>query len=313
MRRRHPLPLDEVGGNDILLLSHARRKAKDAGTPIPTVWTSLAEATAHLRRSQVTMVAAAPGVGKSAFTLNLAIRSGCRGIYMSADSDKITQTIKATAIITGDRVQDIEAAYKAGRADRYDKALSEFTRVWFDFDASPSLTQIEEEVLAYAHLYGRWPELLVLDNLANVLDEAGGEGFTSLEHTMSFLVDLARKTEAAVVVLHHVVGDAESGDQPLKLKDIRGKITKLQTLVLGLAYTDTYTPSGRALGVYVLKNRSGRASAAGDLVVELNADLDRMRITDMETHVRGGELLSDVWSTEAEAERIQEREFYEAL
>ncbi|WP_344917417.1 AAA family ATPase [Streptosporangium oxazolinicum] len=296
----------------MLLLSHAKRKAKDAGTPIPTVWKSLAEATAHVRRSQVVMVAAAPGVGKSAFTLNLAIRSGCRGIYMSADSDEVTQAIRAAAILTGDRVAEIEAAYKADRGQRYDKALAEFTRIWFDFDAAPSLTQIEEEVYAYAYMYGRWPELLVLDNLANVFDESGAEGFVGLEQTMSFLVDLARQTEAAVVVLHHVVGDAESGDQPLKLKDIRGKISKLQTLVLGLAYTDTFTAFGRALGVYVLKNRSGRASAAGDLMVELNADLDRMSITDMEDRPGGG-VPADVWETEAEVEGIFEREFHEAM
>ncbi|WP_177245017.1 AAA family ATPase [Streptosporangium canum] len=279
------------------------------------VWKTLAEATVHVRRSQVAMVAAAPGVGKSAFTLNLAIRSGCRGIYMSADSDEVTQAIRAAAIITGDRVFDIEAAYKAGKAEKYDKVLREYTKMWFDFDAAPSLTHIEEEVMAYAYAYGRWPELIVLDNLANVFDEAGGEGFTGLEATMSFLTDLARKTEAAVVVLHHVVGDAESGDQPLKLKDIRGKISKLQTLILGLAYTDTYTTSGRALGVYVLKNRSGKASASGDLSVELNADLDRMLITDMEG--RAGENLPDaVWDDfkqEFGEEHLREREAHEEV
>ncbi|MFI6319735.1 AAA family ATPase [Nonomuraea sp. NPDC050556] len=285
----------------MLLLSHARRKAKAAGAPIPVVWTSLADVTAHFRRSQVAMVAAAPGVGKSAFTLNLAIRSGCHGIYMSADSDEVTQAIRAAAILSGDRVEEIEDAYRSGKADKYEKALRDFTRVWFDFDAAPSLAQVEEEVLAYAYMYGTWPELLVLDNLANVFDESGGEGFTSLEATMSFLVDLARKTEAAVVVLHHVVGEAESGDQALKLKDIRGKITKLQTLVLGLAYTETFTPYGRALGVYVLKNRSGRASAAGDLSVELQADLERMLITDPDKP--GGELPASVWETPREDER----------
>ncbi|GII83355.1 hypothetical protein Ssi03_13450 [Sphaerisporangium siamense] len=262
------------------------------------------------------MVAAAPGVGKSAFTLNLAIRSGARGIYMSADSDEVTQAFRAAAILTGDRVQEIEAAYKVGKGERYDKVLREFTNVWFDFDASPNLTHIEEEVLAYAYMYGRWPELLVLDNLVNVFDESGGEGFAGHENTMSFLVDLARKTEAQVTVLHHVVGEAESGDQPLKLKDIRGKITKLQTLVLGLAYTDTYTPQGRALGVYVLKNRSGKASASGDLSVELNADLDRMLINDMEAPA-GGDLPDAVWEDFKQdfeaAEGIREREIHEAL
>src|SRR5690606_21336115 len=161
----------------IYLLSHARRKAQDAGKPIPTVWKTLANAGVFFRRSQISMIAAAPGVGKSAFTLNLAIRSGCRGIYMSADSDETTQAYRAAAILTGDKVGDIEAAYRDGRGAKYDMALADFKRIWFDFDASPDLTHIEEEVLAYAHLYGRWPELLVLDNLANVWDEGSGEGF----------------------------------------------------------------------------------------------------------------------------------------
>lgn len=292
----------------MFLLSHARRKARDAGAPIPTVWTSLADKTVHFRRSQVAMVAAAPGVGKSAFSLNLAIRSGVDGIYMSADSDETTQAYRAAAILTRDPVREIEAAFKAGRAEKYERALREFTRIWFDFNASPRLEDIEEEVLAYAHLYGEWPELIVLDNLVNVLDETGAEGFASLEATMAFLVDLARITQAAIVVLHHVVGDAESGDKPLTLKDIRGKITKLQTLVLGLAYTDTPTPTGRALGVYVLKNRSGMASASGDLCIELQADLDRMVIDDMEA------VSDDVWEAfETPATGEERRRIYETM
>lgn len=293
----------------MLLISHAKRKSRDAGAPIPTVWQSLADIGVHFRRSQVAMVAAAPGVGKSAFTLNLALRSGCRGIYMSADSDEFTQAIRAAAIMTGDSVNEIENAYKAGKGGKYDAALRDFTRVWFDFDASPDLRHIEEEVLAYAYMYGRWPELIVLDNLANVFDE-GSEGFSGLENTMMFLTEMARKTEAAVVVLHHVVGEAESGDQPLKLKDIRGKITKLQTLVLGLAYTDDFLVRGRPLGVYVLKNRSGRASASGDLSVTLQADLDRMMITDLDQKpvaMEGGGLPDDIWDDELI------REFHESL
>jgi hypothetical protein len=293
----------------VLLLSHAKRKAKAAGAPIKTVWKSLADIGAHIRRSQVCMVVAAPGVGKSALTLNWAIRSEGEGIYMSADSDEVTQAFRAAAILTGDRVQEIEAAYKAGQGEKYDKALRDFTRVWFDFDAAPSLSYIEEEVLAYAYMYGKWPEILVLDNLANVFDEGSGEGFSGLEATMSFLADLARKTEAAVVVLHHVVGDAESGDQPLKLKDVRGKITKLQTLVLGLAYTDDFLTSGRPLGVYVLKNRSGKASASGDLSVTLQADLDRMLINDLDDKpAAGGGLPDVVWD-----DSLLQREFIETM
>lgn len=262
------------------------------------MWKTLANVGVFFRRSQISMIAAAPGVGKSAFTLNLAIRSGCRGIYMSADSDETTQAYRAAAILTGDKVGDIEAAYRDGRGAKYDMALADFKRIWFDFDASPDLTHIEEEVLAYAHLYGRWPELLVLDNLANVWDEGSGEGFTALENTLQYLGDLARKTEAAVIVLHHVTGDAEAGNQPLKLSSIRGKVTKPQSLIVGLAYTETYTPTGRVLGAYILKNRHGRADAGGAYFVELHADLDRMRIDDME---RGGELPPDVWETADQA------------
>ncbi|WP_431912289.1 AAA family ATPase [Nonomuraea jabiensis] len=262
---------------------------------MPTVWWSLADLGVHFRRSQVAMVVAAPGVGKSAFTLNLAIRSGAKGIYMSADSDEVTQAFRAAAILTGDPVAEIENAYKAGKGEKYDKALKEFTNVWFDFDASPNLLHIEEEVTAYAYMYGRWPEIVVLDNLVNVFDESGGEGFVGQESTMAFLTELARKTEAQVTVLHHVVGDAESGDQPLKLKDVRGKITKLQTLVIGLAYTEDFLTSGRPLGAYVLKNRSGKADAAGGLSVTLQADLDRMMITDLAEKPGAGGVPDDVW------------------
>jgi predicted ATP-dependent serine protease len=110
------------------------------------------------------------------------------------------------------------------------------------------------EIKAYVELYGIAPELIVIDNLMNVAAETDNE-WAGLRAIMMELHDMARKTEACVLVLHHVSEQSEYGSpmMPPPRRAIHGKVSQLPALILTLGYD----PSQGLLRIASVKNRFG--------------------------------------------------------
>lgn len=264
-------------------LSRARQRESHAGIPLKTVWKRLQLATVSFRLGQLHLVASGPGVGKSLFALTLAVRSGASGIYMSADSDSATQYARAVSMLTGELVSEVQKKVENGETKEYDDVLDELHRIRFDFNAGPSLDDIEQCVYDYAIVHGRHAQILIVDNLSNCIDDSGGEGYQALENILAYLHELARRFKICVVVLHHLTGLYEDGTEPPPLSGLRGKVSKLPELILNL-YRDTNDIDAgigmESLGVAIVKNRGGQAHAAAGLTVSLALDLAHMSITD---------------------------------
>jgi hypothetical protein len=132
--------------------------------------------------------------------------------------------------------------------------------IQFVFDSSPSLDDIELEVKAYVELYGIPPELIVIDNLMNVVAESDNE-WAGLRAIMVEFHDMARKTEACVMVLHHVSEQSEYGKTtlPPARRAIHGKVSQLPALILTLGFD----PLNNILKVAAVKNRFGPHTADG--------------------------------------------------
>ena len=243
----------------MLNLNRAWRGSNTNATPLPDVWIALANKQIKFRRGQVCMVAAAPNAGKSMFALIYAIKAKVPTLFFSADTDTATVMMRAASHLSGHEQLLVESNLLSNR-HYYDKYLSEMESIQFVFDSSPSLDDIELEIKAYVELFGIPPELIVVDNLMNVVSESDNE-WAGLRAIMVEFHDMARKTEACVLVLHHVSEQTEYGkeNKPPARRAIHGKVSQLPALILTLFFD----PKENKLMIAAVKNRFGPHTADG--------------------------------------------------
>jgi len=243
----------------LLNLNRAWRGSNTNATPLPDVWTDLANKQIKFRRGQVCMVAAAPNAGKSMFALIYAVKAKVPTLFFSADTDTATVMMRAASHLSGHEQLLVESNLLSNR-HYYDKYLSEMESIQFVFDSSPSLDDIELEIKAYVELFGIPPELIVVDNLMNVVSESDNE-WAGLRAIMVEFHDMARKTEACVLVLHHVSEQSEYGKttEPPARRAIHGKVSQLPALIITLGFD----PHNSILKVAAVKNRFGPHTADG--------------------------------------------------
>jgi len=243
----------------LLNLNRAWRGSNTNATPLPDVWIALANKQIKFRRGQVCMVAAAPNAGKSMFALIYAIKANVPTLFFSADTDTATVMMRAASHLSGHEQLLVESNLLSNR-HYYDKYLSEMESIQFVFDSSPSLDDIELEIKAYVELFGIPPELIVVDNLMNVVSESDNE-WAGLRAIMVEFHDMARKTEACVLVLHHVSEQSEYGKttEPPARRAIHGKVSQLPALIITLGFD----PHNSILKVAAVKNRFGPHTADG--------------------------------------------------
>jgi hypothetical protein len=226
------------------------------------------------------MVAAAPNVGKSMFALVYSIRAKVPTLFFSADTDTATVMMRAAAHTSGHNQTTVEQNLSAN-SHYYDKHFEKLSHIKWVFDSSPSLDDIELEIKAYVELYGIAPELIVIDNLMNVAAETDNE-WAGLRAIMMELHDMARKTEACVLVLHHVSEQSEYGSptRPPARRAIHGKVSQLPALILTLGFD----PASGDLNIAAVKNRFGKHTADASDYVTLVANYAACQISDKDAY-----------------------------
>ncbi|GGM39346.1 hypothetical protein GCM10012275_07800 [Longimycelium tulufanense] len=240
------------------------------------MYRSLDAAGIRFLRSQLVLVAAGPGTGKSALVLALALRARVPTLIYSADSDAFVQLTRSLSILTG---WPLEVSAKALLADEIGGAAEQLAGlpVRMNYNASPTLDDLETTMAAYEEVYGDFPQLVVVDNITNVRGEGKGseeDPFGGLESLMDYLHGMARETSACVIGLHHVTGPYVDATKPIPLSGVKGQVTRVPEMVLTLHRADR-------LCVSAVKNRSGRADPSGQTYVELLFEPERMHIADV--------------------------------
>ena len=267
----------------MLTLTQSAAIKGSSGEPLPTVWESLdAEGTRFLR-GQLALVAAGPGVGKSAFVLSYALRSKVSCLYFSADSDAFVQLSRSLAILGGMNRTASSNAVLSGDYERI-KGLVGEVPIRFNYAPSPTLDTITTQIHAYEELHGDYPELIVVDNALDVVMEGGDiDQAQSLDALMAWLHELARTTDACVIVLHHVTGPYNDANQPIPLSGVKGQIGRVPELILTLHKALGEYGGPDEIRVSTVKNRGQKADPTGQSFVSLDFDGYRMSIQDKQT------------------------------
>ncbi len=193
-----------------------------------------------------------------------------RTLYHSADTDEQTMWVRAAAIATGFETSDIERDVRNGTIAGYEAEVrASASHMEFVYTTSPSGDEVLQEFEAYATKYGLYPEVFVMDNLANLYAGEGERG-EALQGNCDFLHSLARDTKAAIISLHHTTGEYANGDRPIPRSGILWKIDKTPELVL------TMHRRGEQTYICPVKNRTGKADPRAEWHLPLYADLARM-------------------------------------
>ena len=248
------------------------------GHQLPPILPQLTGAQVVFRQAQLHLIAAQPGGGKTLLALWYAITSKVPSLYFSADSDSRTIASRAGAIIMDKQVSQIETMMDSDGSVLLEDALAEGAKhVRFNFDPSPSLEDIEEEIEAWIELHGAAPQEIFVDNLMNVASTSDSE-WTALRDAMSAFHYKAREYESAFIVLHHVSENEKMSKPnfPAPRKALMGKVAALPELVLSVALDS----AGQAYRVAVVKNRHGKADPTAENFVTLIAEPSNMTLYD---------------------------------
>lgn len=257
----------------MLTIKQAARRHLDEPQLLPDLFPSLQKAGIRFRRAQVTMIAGQPNSGKSLLALFYAIKANRPTLYVSADTDAYTTSIRAAAVVTGNQIDTIEESFKQDGAVIYTHALSSLTNLEFSFDPSPTLDDIQLMIQAYGEKYGQYPELIIIDNLMNVAALHDNE-WTGMRDIMKACHHIARETEASVFVLHHTSENEGEPTKPPARKAIQGKVSQLPEMILTVAME----PEHGEFRIACVKNRFAKHSAMGNDYVTLYSDASRMKL-----------------------------------
>lgn len=231
---------------------------------MPKVLTGIPE----FRRSEVSMIAGQPGSGKSLLalwhTLEWAVHHDLKGIYFSADSAELGQAARALSM-TKVNLTVAESEELLKREDPFAlDAMWELNNLCWSFEDDLTYDNINDEVEAFWEMWGKAPDFIVVDNLTDVEGQAEDEWATQ-RRALKALVQLARHTDSATLVLHHTSEDFKENPCPPR-KAIQGKCSQKPALIL------TVTDRGPKRPVAVVKHRFGQADKSGETATWFSLD-----------------------------------------
>lgn len=213
-----------------------------------------------IRRSEVTMIAGQPGAGKSLTALWHSVawaEQGLRGIYFSADSAELGQAARALAMVMPNLpVADAERLLEMGDENAY-AWMEKLNNLCWSFEDDLSYDNINDEIEAFYELWGCAPDFVIVDNLTDVEGQAEDE-FATQRRAMKALVQMARATDAATLVLHHTSEDPRYKEEPCPPRTaIQGKCSQKPAMVW------TTSDHGARRPIAVVKDRFGKCDKSG--------------------------------------------------
>jgi predicted ATP-dependent serine protease len=258
-------------------LRRSINKAEVGGEPLPPAFAAFERAGIILRRAEVTVIAGTPGAGKSSIALAIAVRTKYPTLYFSADTNAHTMAMRLISMSSRITQHQAETLIKR-EPERANEVLNLNNHLFWSFESTPTLKDLDDEVSAFETVWGKSPALVVVDNLMDIAMDGHGE-FEGMRAAMKELKYLARDTNAAVLVLHHTKEGFEGYPcQPRSA--VQGLVNQIPAMVLTIGQMkqgdDSY------LCVAPVKNRYGRADQTGNNYVTLSFNPDSMYLEDVQ-------------------------------
>ena len=257
-------------------LRRSINKAEVGGEPLPPAFAAFERAGIILRRAEVTVVAGTPGAGKSSVALAIAVKTKHPTLYFSADTNAHTMAMRLI-VMTGKMPQSAAELLLKNNPTKSHEILQLNNHLFWSFESSPTLKDLDDEVSAFETVWGKSPTLIVVDNLMDVAMD-GYDEFGAMRAVMKELKYLARDTNAAVLVLHHTK-EGFDGYPCQPRSAVQGMVNQIPAMVLTIGQMkqgeDTY------LCVAPVKNRYGRADQTGSNYVTLSFNPESMYLEDV--------------------------------
>jgi predicted ATP-dependent serine protease len=251
-------------------------KPEVGGEPLAPPFQAFQREGMILRRAEVTVIAGTPGAGKSSIALHIAARLKQPTLYFSADTNAHTMAMRLLAMKAKIPQANAEYMLKTQPAQA-EELLREFGNLYWSFEPSPTLKDLDEEVSAFETVWGRSPTLIVVDNLMDIAMD-GHEEFQGMRAAMKELKYLARDTNAAVLVLHHTKEGFE-GYPCQSRSSIQGLVNQIPAMVLTIGQMKQ--GDDNFLCVAPVKNRYGKADQTGNNYVTLSFNPESMHLDDV--------------------------------
>jgi RecA-family ATPase len=255
-------------------LAKGWRRSANAGLPLPSVYKSFDQWRIKFRRSATSMIAGVPGGMKSTLALNLLVqwaRMGITGLYFSADADAFSVARNTAAILTHRTVAQVEAGMRGNSADYYNSALSAMDGTRFVYQVE-SIEDVDRHCRAFEAVYGKFPDVVFVDNLLNVDDSS--EDWGSAREFLRNFEKLSREAECHGCVLHHTSESGYVPGVPQNRGAILGKLAQFPRVMLNVA------PAGSVLNIAVVKSKDGPEFPGANEYFPLNIDAERMTLSD---------------------------------
>ncbi len=252
-------------------LSSAIRADSAFGEEIDLPWHKL-NTHLSLHTSELCLIAAAPGAGKSVFAVNLALGLSEPVLYIAQDSPASVVTRMAAL----DMGKTIDETFDTIRRDvDYVAAALEGNHPLLSIVAgAQSLDRIDHVVYAATEWLGRSPAVVILDNLINTIVPGHHHQDVGFYATaLPRFQQLALDEDLCFIALHHVARRGNDsgrnvqglGTRKLSMVDLLYSGERESEHVLGVYHDQRKTK----ISIQILKQRDGPSDPEGDMEVSL--------------------------------------------